>query len=201
MTASLPGGPINQTDEALVFLAAYGCTMWAVQKFEYHLGCLSIVRAPVKKPDRLIDTTQKAYSALRKQFAIYQHRLERASVKELQNLLPEDLSDSLRSELDELIEIRNHLAHRYLHRTLEGSSVPDLRSELQVVEKLRQRFTEAGDKLRDLIEQHVATRPPNMSDAQFEALQRLGRAAASGLSLDDALRAIPRGSLRSVLRP
>jgi hypothetical protein len=31
--------------------------------------------------------------------------------------------------------------------------------------------------------------PSNLSDVQFEALQRLGRAAASGASLDDALHA------------
>ena len=100
---SLSGGPLSQTDEAMAFLAMYGWTMWAVQRFEYHLAALSILHSQVKKPQRLIDTPQKAYSALQKQFAVYHHRFERASAKELQKLLPEDLSDSLRAELDELV--------------------------------------------------------------------------------------------------
>src|SRR5450755_3034888 len=124
-------GPLNQSDEALAFLAGYGWTMWAVQRFEYYLAGLSILRAPVKNPDRLIDSTQKAYSALQKQFAVYHHRFERASAKELRNLLPDDLPDVLRSEIDELVEVRNGLAHRYLRQTLEGTTPPDLHKELQ----------------------------------------------------------------------
>lgn len=103
-TPSLSGGPLNQTDEAMAFLAMYGWAMWAVQRFEYRLAALSILRSSVKKPQRLIDTQQKAYSTLQKQFAVWHHRFERTSAKELQNLLPDDLSDSLRSELDELGE-------------------------------------------------------------------------------------------------
>jgi len=106
----------------MAFLAMYGWTMWTVQRFEYYLAALSILRSPVKKPERLIDTPQKAYSALQKQFAVYSHRFARASAKELQNLLPDGLSDSLRPELDELVEARNELAHRYLQRTLEGTN-------------------------------------------------------------------------------
>jgi hypothetical protein len=34
--------------------------MWAVQTFEYYLACLSILRAPAKNADRLIDTPQKS---------------------------------------------------------------------------------------------------------------------------------------------
>jgi uncharacterized protein YpbB len=183
---SLPGGPLNQTDEVMAFLAMYGWTMWAVQRFEYCLAALSILRSSVKSPERLIDTAQKAYSALQKQFAIYRHRFERASAKELQNLLPDDLADSL-PELEELIEARNELAHRYLHRRLEGNDLPDLREELQTVQQLGQRFTDAGEKLLQLINQSATGRPSNLSDIQFEALQRLGRAAASGIPLDDAL--------------
>jgi len=39
------------------------------------------------------------------------------------------------------------------------------------------------------MEEATRERPNNLSDAQFEALQRLGRAAASGVSLDEALHA------------
>lgn len=170
----------------MAFLAMYGWTMWAVQRFEYCLAALSILRSSVKSPERLIDTAQKAYSALQKQFAIYRHRFERASAQELPNLLPDDLADSL-PELEELIEARNELAHRYLHRRLEGNGLPDLREELQTVQQLGQRFTDAGEKLLQLMNQSATGRPSNLSDIQFEALQRLGRAAASGIPLDDAL--------------
>jgi hypothetical protein len=184
---SLPGGPLNQSDEALAFLAGYGWAMWAVQTFEYRLAGLTILRSPVKSPTRLLDTNQKVYSALRKQFAAYQHRFERASAKELQNLLPGDIPEPLRAELDALVDARNDLAHRYLQRTLGSASRPDLRGELQTVRALGQRFVEAGAKLLALMEEAVAERPPNLSDVQFEALQRLGRAAAEGVPLEDAL--------------
>lgn len=188
MAPSPSGGPLTQTDETMAFLAMYGWTMWTVQRFEYYLAALSILRSPVKKPERLIDTPQKAYSALQKQFAVYSHRFARASAKELQNLLPDGLSDSLRPELDELVEARNELAHRYLRRTLEGTNPPDLRKELQAVQELGERFAAAGENLLNLVKQSIAERPPNLSDIQFEALQRLGKAATSGVSLDEALR-------------
>ncbi len=174
--------------DAAAFLAAYGWTMWAVQRFEYCLAGLSILRAPVKSPGRLIDTTQKAYSALQKQFAVYHHRFERASANELRNLLPDDLPELLRPEIDELIETRNDLAHRYLRRTLEGGEPADLVKVREDVKRLGERFGKVGDELRDLMELAVADRPPNVSETQFVALQRLGQAAASGAALNDALR-------------
>jgi hypothetical protein len=165
--------------------------MWAVQTFEYRLAGLTILRSPVKSPTRLLDTNQKVYSALQKQFAAYRHRFERASAKELRNLLPGDIPDPLRAELDALVDSRNDLAHRYLRRTLEGAARPDLREELQRVRALGQRFVEAGEELLALMEEAVAERPSNLSDLQFEALQRLGRAAAEGVSLEDALASPP----------
>jgi hypothetical protein len=51
--------------------------------------------------------------------------------------------------------------------------------------ELGQRFLAAGEWLLRLMREP----PSNLSDVQFEALQRLGRAAASGASLDDALHA------------
>jgi hypothetical protein len=181
------GGPLTQSDEALAFLAGYGWAMWAVQHFEYYLAALSILRTPVKSPARRIATAQKAYSALQRQFATYRHLFERASASELLKLLPADLPEQLRTNVEDLIPERNDLAHRYLRRVLEQSTAPDLGEELRSVRALGQRFADAGDELRLLAEQSVAARPPNLSDAQFEALQRLGRAAASGESLDDAL--------------
>lgn len=178
--------PLAQSEQTLAFLAVYGWAMWAVQQFEYNLAALTILRAPVKSPGRQLDSAQKMYSALQKQFATYRHRFERASAKELQNLLPDELPARLRSDLDDLIDARNDLAHRYLRRTLEPAS-PDLRHELQAVQTLGQRFVAAGDELLALMEQSVADRPANLTDAQHEALQRLGRAAAAGASLDDAL--------------
>lgn len=166
----------------------YGWTMWAVQVFEYRLAGLSIMRAPVKQPMRVLDTAQKVYSALQKQFATSEHRFERASAKELRNLLPDDFPDPLKSELDELIDIRNDLAHRYLRRTLQGTTPPDLKHELQTVKALGERFAEAGETLLALMEKASAKRPPNLSDLQFEALLRLGRAAAEGVPLEQALR-------------
>jgi hypothetical protein len=162
--------------------------MWTVQRFEYRLARTLILQSSIKKPQRLIDTLQKAYSALQKQFAGYHHRFEHAPAEELQNFSPHDLSDSFRAELDELVEARNELAHRYLHRTLEGTKPPDLRKELQAVQKLGQRFEAAGDNRLELMNKSVAERSPNVSDIQFEALQRLRRAAASEVSLDEALR-------------
>jgi hypothetical protein len=186
---SLPGGPLNQSDETMAFLVGYGWAMWAVQTFEYRLAGLTILRSPVKSPGRVLDTNQKVYSALQKQFAAYRHRFERASAKELQKLLPGDIPEPLRAELDALVDARNDLAHRYLRRTLGGVDRPDLREELQGVRALGQRFVEAGEKLLVLMEQAVAERPPNLSDVQFEALQGLGRAAAEGVPLEEALRA------------
>jgi hypothetical protein len=174
-------------EDAIAFLAAYGWTMWAVQRFEYCLAGLSILRAPVKKPGRLIDSAQKAYSALEKQFAVYRHRFERASANELRDLLPDDLPELLREEIDQLIDIRNDLAHRYLRRTLEGGDRADLVNEREHVKGLGERFAKAGDELAALMERSVANRPPNVSETQFAALQRLGQAAASGVALDDAL--------------
>jgi hypothetical protein len=184
---SLPGGPLNQSDEVMALLAGYGWTMWAVQTFEYNMAGLSILRSPVKSSTRVLDTEQKAYSALQKQFAAYRHRFERASAKELQELLPHDLPKPLRAELDDLVDARNDLAHRYLRRALQGSARVDLRKEHLAVKALGERFVNAGEKLQVLMEQSVAERPPNLSDAQFEALQRLGRAAAEGVPLDEAL--------------
>jgi hypothetical protein len=175
-------------EDAAAFLAAYGWTMWAIQRFEYRLAGLSILRAPVKSPGRLIDTPQKAYSALEKQFAVYHHRFERASANELRNLLPDELPELLREEIDRLIEIRNDLAHRYLRRTLEGGDTADLVEAREYVKGLGDRFAIAGDEILALMERSVANRPPNVSDTQFAALQRLGHAAASGAALDDALR-------------
>lgn len=187
-TDSLPGGLLNQSDETMAFLAVYGWAMWAVQTFEYRLAGLSILRSPVKSPARVLDTTQKVHSALQKQFGVYRHRFERASAKELKNLLPDDVPEPLRSELDELVRARNDLAHRYLRRTLGGAARPDLQSELQAVKALGQRFVDTGEKLLVLMEQAVAERPPNLSDAQYDALQRLGREAAEGVPLEEALR-------------
>jgi hypothetical protein len=186
---------LGQSEQTLAFLAAYGWAMWAVQQFEYNLAALTILRAPVKSPGRQLDSEQKMYSALQKQFATYRHRFERASARELQNLLPDELPARLRSDLDDLIDARNDLAHRYLRRTLEPAS-PNLRHELQAVQALGQRFVAAGDELLALMEQSVADRPANLTDAQYEALQRLGRAAAAGASLDDALTSstVPDGS-------
>jgi hypothetical protein len=130
-----PRTPIKVPDEVLPFLASYGWAMWA-QRFEYYLAGLSIVRSPVKKPGRLLDTEQKAYSALEKQFAIHRHRFERASAKELQQMLPDDLPERLRAEIDELIGARNELAHRYLRRTLEAATAPDWTAEARAVQNL-----------------------------------------------------------------
>jgi len=179
-------GPLAQSDHALAFLAAYGWAMWAVQEFEYKLAVLTILRSPVKSPNRRIDSAQKLHSALQKQFGTVQHHLGRASAKELQNLLPEDLSESLRAKLDDLIDIRNDLAHDYLRRTL-AESAPDLQAALRAVQALGQRFVDAGEELLELAEAGVAGRPANLSDEQFDNLQRLGRAAAAGTPLDQAL--------------
>lgn len=184
-----PSEPVKVPAEVLPFLASYGWTMWATQRFEYYLAGLSILRSPVKKPARLLDTEQKVYSALEKQFGTYRHRFERASAKELQQLLPDDLPDRLRAEIDELVGARNELAHRYLRRTLEATTVPDWSSEVQALQQLGQRFLEAGEWLLKLMREAVRQRPSNLSDAQFDALQRLGRAAASGATLDDAMHA------------
>ncbi len=105
MTSQL-GNPLSQSDEQLAFLAAYGWAMWAVQVFEYRLAGLSIMRTAAKTPARVLDTPQKVYSALEKQFAQSEHRFERASAKELRNLLPTDLPEPLNSELDELVDKR-----------------------------------------------------------------------------------------------
>jgi hypothetical protein len=59
---------------------------------------------------------------------------------------------------------------------------------VQALKALGDRFVKAGDRLLELMEQSVGERPPNVSDAQFQALQRLGKSAALGESLDDALR-------------
>lgn len=179
-------GALSQSDQTLAFLAGYGWAMWAVQEFEFNLAVLTILRSPVKTPSRQLDSQQKMYSALRKQFATYRHRFEHASAKELQNLLPDDLPEPLRSDLDELIDARNDLAHRYLRRTLRQDA-PDLRSALQAVQALGQRFVDAGEELLALAEQSAAVRPPNLTDMQYEAIQRLGRAAAAGTPVDDAL--------------
>jgi hypothetical protein len=165
--------------------------MWAVQAFEYRLAGLTILRSPVKSPTRLLDTRQKVHSALQKQFASYRHRFERASAKELQRLLPNDIPEPLRAEVDALIEARNDLAHRYLRRTLESGGSPDLRAELQTVQTLGRRFVDAGEKLLALMQEAVAERPANLSDVQFDALQRLGRAAAEGVPLEAALGSPP----------
>jgi hypothetical protein len=179
-------GPLSQSDQALAFLAAYGWAMWAVQQFEYRLAVLTILRSPVKSPNRRIDSAQKLHSALQKQFASVQHRLGRASAKELRNLLPVDLSETLRANLDDLIDVRNDLAHDYLRRTL-GASTPDLQTALRTMQALGERFVAAGDVLLELAEAGVAARPPHLSDEQFDNLQRLGRAAAAGTPLDQAL--------------
>ncbi len=178
----------SQSDEQLAFLAAYGWAMWAVQVFEYRLAGLSIMWTPAKAPARVLDTPQKVYSALQKQFAQSEHRFERPSAKELRNLLPTDLPEPLNSELDEFIDKRNDLAHRYLRRTLQGGTSLDLRQELQSVKALGEQFADAGDKLLVLMEEAAANRPPNLSDTQFAALQRLGTAAAEGVPLGVALR-------------
>jgi hypothetical protein len=182
-----PSEPVRLPAEVLPFLASYGWAMWTAQRFEYYLAGLSILRSPVKSPARLLDTEQKAYSALEKQFAIYRHRFERASAKELQQLLPDDLPERLRAEIDELVGARNDLAHRYLRRALEAAATPDWSTEAQAVQRLGQRFLDAGEWLLRLMEEAVREHPSNLSDAQFEAIQSLGRAAASGASLDDAL--------------
>lgn len=70
-----------------------------------------------------------------------------------------------------------------------------MRDELRAVHELGQRFVNAGEELLVLMEEAVAERPANLSDAQHEAIQRLGRAAAEGAPLEDALE----GSARSRL--
>jgi hypothetical protein len=183
--------PLSGLEEQLGFLAAYGWAMWAVQQFEHNLAGLGILRSPVKSADRRLDSAQKVYSALEKQFATYQHRFERASAKELRDLLPGDLPEPLESELDSLISARNDLAHRYVRRVLAQSAI-DFRREIQTVRALGQRFSDAGNQLTSLMEQAAASRPPNLSDIQYEALQKLGRAAAAGTSLPDALASLAR---------
>jgi hypothetical protein len=182
--------PISEADETkLVFLSAYGWTMWAVQLFEYNLAGLSILRTPVKSAGRKLDTPQKMYSALAKQFSTYRHRFEHASAKELRDLLPGGLPEALDAELDELVAIRNDLAHRYLRRMLAEPGV-DLRDEFQAVQALGNRFAAAGDRVLLLMDEASASRPRGLSDLQYEALQKLGQAAASGIPLLDALEAL-----------
>jgi hypothetical protein len=111
------------SDSALLLLATYGWAMAGAQSFEYNLAGLSLFTGSIKHPDRLLDTPKKVRKAPRDQFAAYKHRFERASASELRNLLP-NLDDSLRAEVNELIELRNELAHRYLRRTL----LPDPRA-------------------------------------------------------------------------
>jgi hypothetical protein len=185
------GGSAGEAVGALAFLATYGWAMWAVQQFEYNPAALTILRSPVKSPNRKIDSAQKLYSALEKQFAKYRHRLERASAKELQKLLPDDLPETLRSNLGELIVARNDLAHRYLRRTLDEKAT-DLETALRTVQALGQRFVDVGEELLALAEKAVAARPSNLSDEQYDNLQRLGRAVASGTPLDEALAALAR---------
>jgi len=72
---------------------------------------------------------------------------------------------------------------------LEAATTPDWTAEARAVQQLGQRFLAAGEWLLRLMREALRERPSNLSDVQFEALQRLGRAAASGASLDDALHA------------
>ena len=48
------------SDSALGLLATYGWAMFAVQSFEYNLAGLSVLTNPVKSPQRLLDTPEKA---------------------------------------------------------------------------------------------------------------------------------------------
>jgi hypothetical protein len=132
--------------------------MSAVQTFEYRLAGLTILRSPVKSPARSLDTNQKDYSAVQKQFAECRHRFERASAKELQSLLPDDFYRLLRTELDALIYARNDLAHRYLRRSLEGVDRPDLREELQALRALGERFVRASEELLALMVRKTSPR-------------------------------------------
>jgi len=186
MNRSRDAGLLSRSDQTLAFLATYGWVMWAVQRFEYNLAALTILRSPVKSPNRKIDSAQKLHSALEKQFATYRHRLERASAKELQQLLPADLPEALSSDLDDLITARNDLAHRYLRRTFDGGPA-DLKTAVRTVQALGQRFVDVGEEVRVVAEAAVAVRPPNLSDEQYDTLQRLGHAAATGTPLDEAL--------------
>lgn len=104
-------------------------------------------------------------------------------------MLPDDLPGALRGNLDDLIGVRNDLAHRYLRRTLDERT-PDLKAAVRAVQALGQRFADAAEELERLAEEAVAARPENLSDEQYEILQCLGRAAAAGTPLDEALVAL-----------
>ncbi len=189
-TEQPPGGPLTESDETMAFLTVYGWAMWVVQAFEYHLAGLTILRSPAKNPSRLIDTAQKAASALEKQFAIYRHRFERASATELTRLLPEDLpgqpprrtrgarrcSQRASAPLLTANVGRGH-ARRFEKRASSDASP-------RTAVRRRQRRPAQADGRR-----RWGSPAANVSDAQFAALQRLGRAASRGISLEEALTA------------
>lgn len=169
-------------------LATYAWVMGCVQYWESNLATLSIMSEAVKSANRLIDTRQKARSALEKQFARYEHRFQRASASELRKLLPPSLQETLGAEIDELLPTRNMLAHRYMRQVFISGVQADHQARTRELKAPGQRFADAADRLLRLAKAATpSSKPPNISDAQFAALQQLGAAAASGISLDDAL--------------
>lgn len=80
------------------------------------------------------------------------------------------------------------LAHRYMREVFISGVQGDHQARTRDLKALGQRFADAADRLLRLAKAAApSSKPPNMSDAQFAALQQLGAAAASGISLDDAL--------------
>ncbi len=159
--------PVQGTD----VLQRYALTMLEVQIFERVLALLAVT-LDRKGSERAVKDAAGLKRALDRIEPRMIHVFQRASASELRKMLPVDFDAALLAEIEELIPIRDRLAHRYLveQLTSEVGSPQGLNPQATFeLAALSTRFHEATGRLiaavrAAMLSMHSPYAPPEVRE-------------------------------------
>jgi hypothetical protein len=110
-------------EQSVRVFECYGRTMLAVQVFEQALATVVVTFKVTEKPPNY--STQRQFErGWKRRLREYTHMFQKASASELRKMLPEGFDARLTAEIEQLVEKRDELAHRYLNARLAHGRKP-----------------------------------------------------------------------------
>lgn len=151
-------------------LQKYGETMLAAQAYERTLA-LHVLALSRKPSGRRAKDLAGLTRAIDKILGQAEHAFQRGTASKHRDLLPADFDATARTELEQLIPVRNRLAHRYLIEQLAIPPVGGSHPAVSELEDMYAKFMAANDRLMGLHNCLMARRPkPESMPEEYRAL-------------------------------
>jgi hypothetical protein len=114
---------LGDDEKSVRVFECYGRTMLTVQVFEQALATV-VVAFKVKEKPTKHSTKRQFERGLKRRLREYTHAFQKASASELRKMLPEGFDPQLTAEIEQLVDKRDALAHRYLNARLAHDRKP-----------------------------------------------------------------------------